>query len=176
MAHIAILAGKYQYDEETKNGLTVRVASFVVKNPTAYKKLRGIAYAAAEMYPKFLGPFPFDEITIVERDSYGWGQAPAGIVFITREAFAPLHDIENEFIEGINRRLAHEIAHMYWGHAVKAESPEEQWIEEAFSEYSAALLMKSAGRPADYTKALAHWKADAKDATNLSTIPWPTAW
>ena len=43
VGHIAILAGKYQFDEETKDGLTVRVASFVVKNPQAYKKLRGIA-------------------------------------------------------------------------------------------------------------------------------------
>jgi aminopeptidase N len=31
--------------------------------------------------------------------------------------------------------------------------------------------MKDAGRPGDYTKAFAHWKADAKDSTNVSTIP-----
>jgi aminopeptidase N len=117
------------------------------------------------------GPFPLDEITIIERNEVGWGQAPAGLVFITKEAFTPMHDEANDYVEGINRRLAHEIAHMYWGHAVKAESGEDQWIEEAFSEYSAALFMKDAGRPGDYTKAFAHWKADAKDATKTSTIP-----
>jgi hypothetical protein len=168
---VAILAGKYQYDEETKNGLTVRVASFVTKNAQAWKSLRSIAFAAAELYPRFLGPFPFEEITIIERNELGWGQAPAGIVFITKEAFTPKHGDANEYVEGINRRIAHELAHMYWGSAVKAETYEDQWIEEAFSEYSAALFMKDAGRPGDYTKAFVNWKADAKDATNISTIP-----
>jgi len=171
VSYIAILAGKYQFDEETKNGLTVRVASFVVKNAQAWKSLRSIAFAAAEIYPRFLGPFPFEEITIIERNEIGWGQAPAGIVFITKEAFQPKQEEANEFVEGINLRVAHELAHMYWGNTVKGESSENQWIEEAFAEYSAALFMKEAGRPGDYTKSLAHWRADAKDATNVSIIP-----
>jgi len=171
VTYIAILAGKYQYDEETKNGLTVRVASFIVKNQQAYKSLRSIAFAAAELYPRFLGPFPFDEITIIERNSLGWGQAPAGLVFITKEAFMPKHDDANDYVEGINLRIAHELAHMYWGSAVVAESSQDTWIQEAFAEYSSALFMKDAGRPGDYTKAFVNWKADAKDATNISTIP-----
>ncbi len=171
VAYIAILAGKYQYDEETQNGLTVRVASFIVKNPQAWKSLRSIAFAAAEIYPRFLGPFPFDEITIIERNDYGRGQAPAGLVFITKEAFTPKQDEANDYVEGVNLRIAHELAHMYWGNAVRAESPEDQWIEEAFAEYSAATFMKDAGRPGEYPKAFAHWKADAKDATNVTTIP-----
>lgn len=171
VGHIAILAGKYHFEEETKNGLTVRVASFMVKNAQAWKSLRSIAFAAADYYPRFLGPFPFDEITIIEKNDVGYGQAPAGIVFITKEAFTPKMRYENQFIEGINLRLAHELAHMYWGHAVMAESPEDQWIEEAFSEYSAALFMKDAGRPADYNRAFAHWQSDAKTATNATVIP-----
>ncbi|HET8772261.1 MAG TPA: M1 family aminopeptidase [Thermoanaerobaculia bacterium] len=171
VSSIAILAGKYQFDEETQNGLTVRVASFIVKNPQAWKSLRSIAFAAAELYPRFLGPFPFDEITIIERNDYGYGQAPAGLVFITKEAFTPKQEEANEFVQGINLRIAHELAHMYWGNTVLAESPEDQWIEEAFAEYSAATFMKDAGRPGEYTKAFANWKADAKDATNVATIP-----
>ncbi|HEX6094817.1 MAG TPA: M1 family aminopeptidase [Thermoanaerobaculia bacterium] len=169
--YIAILAGKYQYDEETKNGLTVRVASFIVKNAEAYKSLRSIAFAAAEIYPRFLGPFPFDEITIIERNDFGWGQAPAGLVFITKEAFTPKQAEANEYVVGVNRRIAHELAHMYWGGALKAESSEDVWIQEAFAEYSAALFMKDAGRPGDYTKALAHWKADSRDSAKVSIIP-----
>ena len=171
VGYIAILAGRYQFDEETKNGLTVRVASFIVKNAQAYKSLRSIAFAAAEIYPRFLGPFPFDEITIIERNDLGWGQAPAGLVFITKEAFNPKHEDANDYVKGINLRIAHELAHMYWGSAVKAESSEDTWIQEAFAEYSAALFMKDAGKPGEYTKALANWKADARDATKISTIP-----
>jgi hypothetical protein len=171
VTYIAILAGKYQFDEETRNGLTVRVGSFVTKNAQAWKTLRGIAFAAAEYYPRFLGPFPFDEINILEKNAYGYGQAPAGIIFITKEAFTPQLGDANDYVEGVNLRLAHEIAHMYWGNTVKTDAPEEQWIEEAFAEYSAALFMKDAGRKVDYEKAFAHWKADAKDAANITTIP-----
>ena len=171
VGYIAILAGKYQFDEETKNGLTVRVASFIVKNAEAYKSLRSIAFAAAEIYPRFLGPFPFDELTIIERNDLGWGQAPAGLVFITKEAFTPKQEEANEYVVGVNRRIAHELAHMYWGSAVKAETIEDVWIQEAFAEYSSALFMKDAGRPGDYTKALANWKADTKDSNNVTNIP-----
>lgn len=168
---IAILAGKYQFDEETKNGVTVRVASFLVKNAQAYKTLRSIAFAAIESYPNFLGPFPFDEITVLEKNDYGYGQAPAGLVFITKEAFTPMLGEANEFVQGVNLRFAHEIAHMYWGHVVKVRSDEDQWIEEAFSEYSAALFMRGVGRKSDYDKALANWRADAKEASRVTTIP-----
>ena len=171
---IAILAGKYQYEEETKNGLTVRVASFMGKNAQAWKSLRSIAFTAAELYPRFLGPFPFDEITILERNDLGWGQAPAGLVFITKEAFNPLQEEANDYVEGINLRIAHELAHMYWGHAVKAGSQEDVWIQEAFATYCAALFMEQAGRKQDYTKAFNAWKSDAKDQSDVTIIPMAT--
>lgn len=169
--YVAILAGKYQYEEETKNGLTVRVASFMGKNAQAWKSLRSIAFTAAEIYPRFLGPFPFDEVTIIERNDLGWGQAPAGLVFITKEAFNPLQEEANDYVEGINLRIAHELAHMYWGHAVKAVSQEDIWIQEAFAEYSSALFMQQAGRKQDYTKAFNEWKSGAKDQSDVTNIP-----
>ncbi|MEO8381975.1 MAG: M1 family aminopeptidase [Acidobacteriota bacterium] len=168
---IAILAGKYQFDEETQNGVTVRVASFVVKNAQAYKTLRGLAHAAIETYPTFLGPFPFDEITVIEKNDYGYGQAPAGLVFITKEAFTPKLGDANAFVQGINRRFAHEIAHMYWGHVVKTGSEQDQWIEEAFSDYSSALFLKMVGRKGEYDKALVNWKSDARDGNRVTIIP-----
>lgn len=169
---VSILAGKYHFDEETRNGVNVRVASFLVKNKEAYKKLRNIAFAAIEYYPTFLGPFPFEEITIIEKgDFFGYGQAPAGIVFISSEAFTPKLGEANEYVQFVNMRFAHEIAHAYWGSAVPAASDEEQWIEEAFSEYSAALFMKASKRAVDYEKSFHHWKADAKAVNETGTIP-----
>lgn len=172
MNAVAILAGKYQFDEETRNGVTVRVASFIVKNKEAYKKLRNIAFGAIEYFPTFLGPFPFEEINIIEKaDFLGYGQAPAGIVFISSEAFTPKLGDANDAVEGVNLRFAHEIAHAYWGHVVSAPSPEELWLEEAFSEYSAALFMKAGKRAIDYEKGFLHWKGDAKASNDTGTVP-----
>lgn len=168
---VAILAGKYQFDEETRDGVTVRVASFLTRNESAWKQLRNIAYAAIKHYPTFLGPFPFEEINIIEMSDFGYGQAPAGIVFITKEAFTPKLGEAREHVQGVNMRLVHEIAHQYWGHVVRMPSLDEQWLEEAFSEYSAALFMKAAGRQHDYDRALAYWKSDARDASKYAAIP-----
>lgn len=169
---VAVLAGRYQFSEEARKGVMIRVASFINKNEEAYKKLRNIAEAAIDYYPFFLGPFPFDEINIIEKsDDLGYGQAPAGIVFITSEAFMPLRRDVNEAVGGVNMRFAHELAHMYFGSSVRMPSSEEQWLDEAFAEYSAALFMKQSSRPGDYEKAFLHWKADAKEGAKHASIP-----
>lgn len=168
---VAILAGRYEFGEETRDGVTVRVASFLNKNERAWKQLSNIAFAAIKHYPVFLGPFPFEEINILEMSDFGYGQAPAGIVFITKEAFTPKLGESREHVVGVNMRLAHEIAHQYWGHAVRMPSYEEQWLEEAFAEYSAALFMKAAGREQDYDRAFTNWKSNAAEASKYAAIP-----
>ncbi|HVE70778.1 MAG TPA: M1 family aminopeptidase [Thermoanaerobaculia bacterium] len=168
---VAILAGKYHFDEETRNGVTVRVASFLVKNNQAYKELRNLAFNAIEHYPTFLGPFPFNEITVIEKNDFGYGQAPAGIVFITKEAFTPKLGEANDYVQGVNLRFLHELAHQYWGSAVSMRSMEEQWLDEAFAEYSASLFFRGTNLDGQYQRAFTHWKANAKDATEVAAIP-----
>ena len=101
-----VLAGKYQWDEETKDGLTIRVASYAGENRSAYRKLLGLSRKTIEYYSSFLGPFPFDEFNIVEINSYGWGQGPPAFMFITTEAFNPIQgDLNQLFSQGINERV-----------------------------------------------------------------------
>lgn len=167
----AILAGKYHASEETRNGVTVRVATYAIKNAAAVKKLTNLAFAAIDYYPKFLGPFPFNEINIIEKNDFGYGQAPPATVFITKEAFSPRDEEAGDYVEGVNRRFAHEIAHQYWAHAVKMGSREEQWITESFAEYSAALFMKAAKNPNEYERALVEWRTGAREVGDLAPIP-----
>ncbi|MGE5414082.1 MAG: M1 family aminopeptidase, partial [Syntrophomonadaceae bacterium] len=119
------------------------------------------------------GPFPFPEFNILEIDSYGFGQAPPGVMFITKEAFNPLGGSEENQIYsgGVNERFAHEIAHQYWAHVVKMPSHEEQWLTESFAEYSAALFMKAGKGDAEYKSIVNHWKPGARLATDKAPIP-----
>jgi hypothetical protein len=171
VSYVAILAGKYHFDEETRNGVTVRVASFISKNERAFKTLRNFAYTTIDAYQKFLGPFPFEELTIIEKDAFGYGQAPAGIVFIAKEAFLPKDEDANEYIQGVNRRLAHEIAHQYWGGVTRITMNDDQWLQEAFAEYSAYVFLKNTNLEHQATRGFNEWKAEAKDANAVSTIP-----
>jgi len=169
---IGVTAGKYSFEEEKRGNLTIRTASYGQKNSRAIKKITALAFDMIQYYEFFLGPFPVDELNIVELNSFGYGQAPSGLVFITSEAFQPLLEPVNQvFSEGINERLAHEIAHQYWGTAVRNPTDEEEWLAESFAEYSAALLLKKFQGDAPYKRLLAHWKADSNESHNVAPIP-----
>ncbi len=167
-----VLAGKYEFEEETRNGVTIRVASYAGKNTRAMKQLTKLAFGIIEYYEKFLGPFPFPEFNILEKNEYGYGQAPPTVMFITKEAFNPLlGELNQLFSQGVNERFAHEIAHQYWAHVVKMPSPEEQWLTESFAEYSAAVFLKAFKGKATYETLLRHWKTRASSATDAAPIP-----
>ena len=167
-----IAAGKFFPFEEKRGNLTIRVASYAMANPRAAKILTDLAFAMIKEYEFFLGPFPVDELNIIEMNSYGWGQAPAGLVFITSEAFNPIGDYFGElYSEGINERLAHEIAHQYWGTGVRMASYDEQWITESFAEYSAGLLLKRMQNEAVYKRLVNRWRAQGAVAAKTAPIP-----
>lgn len=166
-----VLAGKYEFEEDVSNGITVRVASYAGKNTRAMKKLSNLAHGIIEYYQPFLGPFPFTELNIIQINEFGFGQAPPGTMFITNEAFKPLGSEINEFFsKGINHRFAHEIAHQYWGHVVKMGSGDEQWVTESFAEYSSSLLIKQLKGQGDYKAMVSTWKQNASDARSSSSI------
>ncbi|MEP6995149.1 MAG: M1 family aminopeptidase [Acidobacteriota bacterium] len=166
-----ILAGKYEVEEEVRNGITIRVATYAIRNPRGVKQLTNLAEAIIAYYEQFLGPFPFSEYNIIEINDYGFGQAPPGIMFITSEAFNPLlGDMNQLFSQGINERFAHEIAHQYWGHVVKMPSHEEQWLTEAFAEYCAAFFLKTHRDPNVYKSLEKHWRRRANFANDAAPI------
>jgi hypothetical protein len=167
-----ILAGRYDFAEEERNGVTIRVATYALKNERAVKQLTNLAGNIIQYYQEFLGPFPLPELNIIEISSYGFGQAPPGTMFITREAFNPLIGEENQlYSEGINERFAHEIAHQYWGTAVKMPTHEEQWITESFAEYCAGLFLKVYKNEATFRKLAKHWRTRPNWATDAAPIP-----
>lgn len=170
-----VLAGKYKFEEETKDGLTIRVASYGGSNRAACKKLLELSRKMIEYYSGFLGPFPFEEYNVVEINDYGYGQAPPAFMFITTEAFNPIQGEVNQiFSQGINERFAHEIAHQWWGHVVKMPSGDEQWVSESFSEYSAALLIRDLRGKNDYKSLLAHWRRRANEARDVAPVALAT--
>jgi hypothetical protein len=173
-----VLAGRYEFEEETRDGITIRVASYAMKNRRAIKQLTNLAFGIIEFYERFLGPFPFSEFNILEINSYGFGQAPPGIMFITREAFNPLggediggFSLNQLYSQGANERFAHEIAHEYWAHVVKMPGEEEQWLTESFAEYCAALFLKASKGQSTYDGLVRAWRERASSAKDAAPIP-----
>ena len=164
-------AGKYSIVEDTRDGLTVRVASYGIPRPRASKQLIDLAFGIIDYYQYFLGPFPFPELNVVQVNDYGWGQAPPSTMFITNEAFDSVIE-DGYFSEGINERFAHEIAHQYWGYVVAQPSAEEQWLSESFAEYSAALLLKKYKGEPTYRRLVNSWRSRGGQAAGSAPIPY----
>ena len=170
-----VMAGAYSFTEDTQDGLTIRVAAYGNKGGGMQKRLIDIARQTIGFYEQLFEAFPFREYNIVQVNSYGFGQAPPGMMKITNEAFdGKVDELSALFTKGINQRFAHEIAHQYWGHLVKMPTPEEQWITESFANYASALAMRSMKNQGTsaYEGTLSRWRNQASAYADSGTIPF----
>jgi hypothetical protein len=167
-----VLAGRYEVREETRDGVAIRVATYALENERSMKQLTGVAADVIAFYRGFLGPFPFDEFDVIEINDYGYGQAPPGILFITKEAFDPLlGDMSRLSSRAVALTFAHEIAHQYWGISVRIPSYAEQWLAESFAEYCAGLFLGQRLGAAAHDAVKSQWRRAASFAAETAPIP-----
>jgi len=163
-----VAAGRFHVFSETKNDVDCNLTTYVFGKERPAEILRGIFFSATEIFEQFFGiPYPFDEVDVVEINQWGFGQAPAGVIFITQEAYNPLSsDVSRFFSQGVNGRFVHEVAHAWWGHVLKTGRPSEEWLAESFADYSAALAMRTMmpGKKGEqeFKSTLRAWKANAE--------------
>ena len=163
-----VVAGRYTTYTEARDRLTVRVSSYAHAKGDAARQIAGLVHAFVGFYEPLLGPFPWPELDVIEMPAYGFGHAPPGMIFITREAFTPLSDpVAMEFVKGINARLAHEVAHAWFGHVAKDSYPEDQWLSESTADYFAAVAMEQLKDKKEFGSAIDEWKEHARKAPDL---------
>lgn len=169
----AAIAGNYKIKSVTQDGLTLRAAGYGGLSANSDRLLKA-AFSVIRQYEHFLGPFPFKELQFVERNNYGEAQAPAGLIYLPKEAFNTHENHLTQFLAAawINNGLAHEIAHQWWGTAVKIAREEDTWIEESLATFCAALstlYTEGKGKP-HFEKLLRTWQFEAGKAKDASSI------
>jgi hypothetical protein len=168
-----VIAGKYTLQESTEDGVTCRIASYGISKEMSGEQLLGIFHGVRKFYTWLLGPFPWKEYTIVEINDYGFGQAPPGLMRITKEAFFTsvyTDELSAFFSQGINQRVAHEIAHSYFGDLVYDASDNHEWISESFSEMVSMFAIEKLKGKADGKKLAGTWEGAAKRSTKAAPI------
>jgi aminopeptidase N len=101
----------------------------------------------------------------------GYGQSSPVLLFASEEIFNSMKDVWNQyFSQGANERLAHEIAHQYFGHGIRMSKREDLWLEEALSEYMAAFFMGRAKGKAQFKYAYDFWYARSKEANPHASL------
>lgn len=172
---IAVLGGKYVTREETIDGLTVRVFAYAMARKNVIENLPKLTAALVNFYTGILGPMPAAELDVVEIPEYGFGISPSGIALLTSEAYKAREDDITEYLSrGINARLAHEIAHQWFGHKAWGQDSSEQWLNESFAEYFSGLAMAAMATSdktvVQFNRMLAQWRADDRLCANVAPI------
>ena len=88
MGRVPAVAGKYRTYTREHEGSRLHVSSYANAKPEESERLAGIVLGVRSCLEQWLGvPSPFQDLQLVEIQDWGWGQAPPGVIFITREAF-----------------------------------------------------------------------------------------
>lgn len=175
-----VLAGKYRSVTEERDGYRAVVSTYARPKEAAARRLAKNYFVAKSCYENWFGvPYPFRELDILEINAWGFGVAPAGVIYITREAFnnattarATAGDDFEAFLNaatsrGINERFAHEVAHGYFPHIVQLASDQDGWLSESIADYVSATCIQRTSPNAKegqrrFDLALREWKNGAR--------------
>jgi aminopeptidase N len=118
-------------------------------------------------------PYPFRNLQSIEMNDWASGQAPPGVIVITKDALlsqagvALVDQLERPDAAAssrtANERIAHEVAHDWFPHVAKVDRGEENWLSESVSEYMSTVCLESASADRArgrliYRRQISRWK------------------
>ena len=107
------------------------------------------AQVAMQVYSDYFGPISLKQIHITQQTACNFGQAWPGVIYIptcyywnpTMRHQLGLKDTLGGYWDSV---ASHEVAHLWWGHALGWNSYRDQWMSEGFSHLSASLFLQAA--------------------------------
>jgi hypothetical protein len=101
---------------------------------------------SARIFTTYFGPLPQTHVAITQQAQWNFGRSWPSLIFLpyasfltsTQRAALGLFRM-NDFINQVG---FHEFAHQWWAHLVGAASYRDEWLEEGFAEFSAALAVQ----------------------------------
>jgi hypothetical protein len=132
LREFAFLASKdYAVAETTAYGTVLR-SYYLPGDDAAGQATLNIAAAALRAYQDTFGPYPFEEMSVVEAPLTYLGMEYAGLNLIGMDLY---RDQRSE----LEDRVAHEIAHQWWYAQVGNDQINTPWLDEGLAEYSMAI-------------------------------------
>ncbi len=162
--------GEFIEEEDLGNGAIKRSYRLDIQNPTYLTGVAASNYIEIhDMHSGQYGDYPIllvgrpgdasnmtsafvnlgDAINTLEDwfGPYRWGQVgyvmtPQGAMEHSTLIAFPYSVIEDGPTDGMNRLMAHELAHHWWGNVTTLSCPENMWIKEGNAEYSSHLFFE----------------------------------
>jgi hypothetical protein len=110
---------------------------FQFTNTTRLRNVAADVANSMQFFQGLLGSNVEAEHYYVTSIAAGHGQAFDGFLHMTEWTFTSEHPGASELFR------AHEVAHAWWGHKVGWKTYRDQWLSEAFAEYSAMLFVRN---------------------------------
>jgi hypothetical protein len=101
---------------------------------------------SARVFTAYFGNLPDSHVAITQQAQWSFGQSWPSLIFLPYMSF--LDGTQRQALgllgasDFVNQVGFHEFAHQWWGHLVGAATYRDQWLEEGFSEFSAALAVQ----------------------------------
>jgi hypothetical protein len=104
---------------------------------------------AMQIFSDYFGPLSLTRVHVTQQTACNFGQAWPGVIYIpTCYYWSPtirhqlgIDDSSGGYWDSV---ASHEVAHLWWGHAVGWNSYRDQWMSEGFSHLSASLFLQAA--------------------------------
>ena len=132
-------ATRFEEVTVTPDGIPPVVAfgpDFQFTNTSKLRKVAGDVAASLQYFQHLFASGVEAEQFYVTSIAAGHGQAFDGFLHLAEWTFSSEHPGASELFR------AHEVAHAWWGHKVGWTSYRDQWLSEAFAEYSAMLFVR----------------------------------
>jgi hypothetical protein len=104
------------------------------------------ALNSARLFATWFGPVPQKHVAVTQQSQAFFGQSWPTLIFMPYISFLDGTQRQRlglvqakDFVDQVGY---HEFAHQWWGHLVGAATYRDQWLEEGFSEFSAALAVQ----------------------------------
>jgi hypothetical protein len=139
---LLVLRMRLEQDPDLRAAVMIHPQELTTKKMTKDAAVQGLN--ACNVFTHYFGEIPFRKIAISQQPSGSFGQAWPTLIYLPYTAMLKpdvrdrLGLRSDEFYETV---AAHEVAHQWFGHLVGGETYHDQWMEEGFAEYAAALYL-----------------------------------
>lgn len=141
----AFVSARYAVEKVKHRGIDVEVY-FHPAHAHNVARILAAATRSLDVFGEQFGPYPHAQLRIVEvPSSWGFGALALSNTIYSPEHRGFLSDLRDaDGVDLVTRRIAHEVAHQWWGHQVEAAGgPGASFITESLAKYSEQLVLKS---------------------------------
>ncbi len=134
----ALASARYAVKKEMHDGVTIEVY-YHPAHAANVDRMIAAAAASLDLFGTTFGPYPFQELRIVEVPStWAMGAAVAfpGTIFFVEDRGFLTDARDSTRLDIVTRRVAHEVAHQWWGMQLSpAPGPGATMLVESFAKY-----------------------------------------